>query len=586
MAGPSTCQCQADTDCASKEDGDLCNGTLFCDKSTPGKFACLTQPTSVVKCDTASDGSCAATTCQPVSGKCVKAAINSGKACDADGSVCTVGDTCQNGACALGVATTCTDGNPCTSDSCDKVAGCVFAPNTLNCNDGNLCTGKDVCAASSCAGTPIACDDKNSCTTDGCDPAKGCTTKAVADTLNCTTDGKSWCMAGNCVLKGLCGDGVVNQASETCDDANTVTTDTCIACKKAVCGDGFVQTGVEQCDNGALNANAADKCRTTCKLPKCGDAIVDAGEACDDGNIIDNDTCSNTCVALGKPGQLAFTTAGKSSWVVPSGVTKIAVVVIGGGGGGWGGADVAGGGGGGLAYVNNLVVTPGETLAITVGAGGVGGYDGLVPSAGDVPGTAGAQSSLARGAAVLLFAAGGAVAPTALAQAPGGSFGGTVVGIVGFAGGAGNAGAASGTMGAGGAAGANGAGTVGGIGGAGLGGGGGGGSNGGGGGGAGGYGVAGGGSSGGNATATSAGGAGGGGTGIFGSASAGGVGGNGGPGGAKTSPGGDGGLYGGGGGGCDDGNAGGKGGRGAVRILWQGTSGVVRAFPSTNTLDL
>lgn len=36
-------------------------------------------------------------------------------------------------------------------------------------------------------------------------------------------------------------------------------------------------------------------CRTTCTIPRCGDGIWDAGEACDDGNTIPNDGCAPDC---------------------------------------------------------------------------------------------------------------------------------------------------------------------------------------------------------------------------------------------------------------------------------------------------
>ncbi|MFT6627080.1 MAG: cysteine-rich repeat protein [Flavobacteriales bacterium] len=52
----------------------------------------------------------------------------------------------------------------------------------------------------------------------------------------------------------------------------------------------------EECDDAELNADEADACRLNCALPACGDAIVDAGEACDDGNDDDFDVCRNTCV--------------------------------------------------------------------------------------------------------------------------------------------------------------------------------------------------------------------------------------------------------------------------------------------------
>jgi hypothetical protein len=85
---------------------------------------------------------------------------------------------------------------------------------------------------------------------------------------------------------------------------------------------------------------------------------------------------------LGKA-QKVFDTFGNYTFVVPAGVTSISAVTIGGGGGGGSGAftysnqfnDVmcsagGGGGGGALAYRNNIAVTPGQTIYITVGAGG------------------------------------------------------------------------------------------------------------------------------------------------------------------------------------------------------------------------
>ena len=49
------------------------------------------------------------------------------------------------------------------------------------------------------------------------------------------------------------------------------------------CGDGIIDAG-EACDDGASNSDTtADACRSDCTLPTCGDGVVDAGEACDDG---------------------------------------------------------------------------------------------------------------------------------------------------------------------------------------------------------------------------------------------------------------------------------------------------------------
>jgi len=50
-----------------------------------------------------------------------------------------------------------------------------------------------------------------------------------------------------------------------------------VACSVLVCGDGNVVSG-EECDDGAANADAPDACRSNCRLPACGDGIVDSGQ--------------------------------------------------------------------------------------------------------------------------------------------------------------------------------------------------------------------------------------------------------------------------------------------------------------------
>ena len=66
----------------------------------------------------------------------------------------------------------------------------------------------------------------------------------------------------------------------------------------------------------------------------------------------------------------AFTVDG--TFTVPEGIYKVDVLVVGGGGGG-GGIIAAGGGAGGIVYQEGYAVTPGQEIAVTVGAGGLGG---------------------------------------------------------------------------------------------------------------------------------------------------------------------------------------------------------------------
>ncbi len=80
------------------------------------------------------------------------------------------------------------------------------------------------------------------------------------------------------------------------------------------CGNGLVELP-EQCDNGQQNADQPDKCRTTCVKPKCGDAIKDTGEFCDDGNAVADDGCPNDC---SNPNPiLLFTAVGLNSQTPP-----------------------------------------------------------------------------------------------------------------------------------------------------------------------------------------------------------------------------------------------------------------------------
>ena len=75
-----------------------------------------------------------------------------------------------------------------------------------------------------------------------------------------------------------------------------------------------------------------------------------------------------------------YTTAGSYTFVAPIGVTSTyAAVAIGGGGGGWFNCpDLTSGGGGGLGYKNGIVLTPGNSYDVVVGAAGTfsGGGNG------------------------------------------------------------------------------------------------------------------------------------------------------------------------------------------------------------------
>lgn len=73
------------------------------------------------------------------------------------------------------------------------------------------------------------------------------------------------------------------------------------------------------------------------------------------------------------------------SFIVPAGVTRIFITMCGGGGGGAGATSASPGSGGGAAQSiirHCMVVTPGNSMTVTVGAGGAGGTSGANGSAG------------------------------------------------------------------------------------------------------------------------------------------------------------------------------------------------------------
>jgi cysteine-rich repeat protein len=201
----------------------------------------------------------------------------------------------------------CGDGHPDPGEACDD--------GNLTPNDGceNDCSLSIVCGNGVVQGTEV-CDDGNQTPNDGCE--------------------------NNCTLSILCGNGVV-QGTEACDDGNTVPNDGCeITCKRSlgvtctsdtqcasticdgvcepanVCGNAHVEAG-EICDDGNLTPNDGCEvtckrslgaactsdaqcdsaiCNGTCRAPNlCGNGELEAGESCDDGNLLNGDGCTSTC---------------------------------------------------------------------------------------------------------------------------------------------------------------------------------------------------------------------------------------------------------------------------------------------------
>ncbi|MBM4345011.1 MAG: hypothetical protein FJ100_16705 [Deltaproteobacteria bacterium] len=304
VADAKLCQCQTDGECAKLDDGDLCNGTWYCDKEAK---TCKITAASVVTCGGSGAGPCSKVACNPLDGQCGSVQAATGTAC-ADGDVCTVGDGCKDGACLAGAATVCDDGTPCTNDACDKLKGCVAVANAATCTDGDACTVGDGCKGGAClAGAATVCDDGNPCTNDACDKIKGCV--AVANAATCT-DGDA-CTVGDGCKDSVCLAG----AATVCDDGNPCTADACdqgkgcvTAPNAAACSDGDACTAGDQCQNAAclagkkLTCDDGNTCTTDGCDPKLGCVNSPIVAACSTGDGCGGQaTCQNgACVALGK----------------------------------------------------------------------------------------------------------------------------------------------------------------------------------------------------------------------------------------------------------------------------------------------
>ena len=160
--------------------------------------------------------------------------------------------------------------------------------------------------------------------------------------------------------------------------------------------------------------------------------------------------------------QNLFTTAGTSTFTVPSGTTSISILLIGGGGAG-GIAYGSGGGGGALTYLNNYAVTPGQTFNLNIGdggnntstggkttwfgnstllfaGGGAAGADGVTPYINSGGGGGGAGGYAAAGGDGGSTNSDGSLPGSATPYANGGVGGGSLAGRVTYGGGRGGRG--------------------------------------------------------------------------------------------------------------------------------------------------
>ncbi len=121
-----------------------------------------------------------------------------------------------------------------------------------------------------------------------------CGNEVVEGDEECDDGAESVNCDADCTL-AACGDGYLNMAAgEACDDGNDVDDDGCNNMCLADSCGDGVVDEGEACDDG--NGDQTDEC-AACQVASCGDGYTQAGvEACDDGNDVDSDACTSTCV--------------------------------------------------------------------------------------------------------------------------------------------------------------------------------------------------------------------------------------------------------------------------------------------------
>jgi cysteine-rich repeat protein len=284
-----------DCDDGDADDGDLCRN----DCSRPRCGDGIADAQLGEGCDAgalnsnAPDAPCR-TSCQPLRCGDHVLDVGAGEACD-DGNNDS-GDAC-NGSCQVEV---CGNGRVDVGEDCDDGNG----------NDGDLC--RNDCSRPRCgdgvrdpqlfeqcdagAGNSnapnAAC--RLSCQVPRCgDSVRDTARGEVCDDGNNTAGDHC---SGDCLSNETCGNGIVDSlVGEECDNSSP----NCRNCRLPACGDGVVDTG-EECDAGEGNTWSEDAaCRPGCLVPWCGDGVKDvrAGELCDDANFELNDGCRPDCLS-------------------------------------------------------------------------------------------------------------------------------------------------------------------------------------------------------------------------------------------------------------------------------------------------
>jgi hypothetical protein len=292
--------CQADGRCGDRigtscDDGNGCTRRDICqDGSCRGL-----EP---VTCE-ASDECHAAGVCDAATGRCSSPTQADDSACS-DQNPCTVGDSCQSGACQGGGQKACPDPDQChergvcnpDDGSCSNPARADETP----CSDDNSCTAGDICQAGTCRGQLIICQAPEMCL------AGACTVSCQAPRVQCgpecidpTSDRNNCGACGNvCPAGGSCNDGVCACPGSAPFNCGGTCRDCCESCGECLrCaedGNSCVPNPVR--DSMSCGGGGSSCCAGTCCAASqtCGGQPGEGGRRCENPPPV----CDPACGAL------------------------------------------------------------------------------------------------------------------------------------------------------------------------------------------------------------------------------------------------------------------------------------------------
>lgn len=165
--------------------------------------------------------------------------------------------------------------------------------------DGSLTTTDAGSNLPSCVSTgQCECIEDQDCRTPSAPHCELGRCVRCARNAHCDQVAHEICVNDLCVVGPYCGDRMVNQANEQCDDGNTSNGDACVNCRNATCGDGYVRLQAEYCDpqaNGWSAWTCGPDCQPVTQYTACAD-----NTDCTGGWSCLNGMCTIACTEVGE----------------------------------------------------------------------------------------------------------------------------------------------------------------------------------------------------------------------------------------------------------------------------------------------